>query len=356
MRAAVIGVGSMGYNHARVYAELEEVDLVAVADLDAFRAKHVGCRFGIPAYDDYVTMLEREKPDVASVVVPTREHLEVARAAIERGIHVLVEKPIASTLAEGQEMIRLAEEHGVTLTVGHIERFNPAIIELKRRLDDGQLGRVFKIHARRLGPFPPRIRDVGVVIDLATHDLDVMRCLVGSPVRRIYAEAERRIHTDHEDLFLGLLKFASGTLGILDINWLTPTKIRELLVTGERGMFVANYLTQELCFYTNNHAKGNWSPMDTLCGVSEGDMTKYRIDRREPLREELEAFVVAVMQAQPPQVTGWEGLQALALAHKMIDSSQTNQAIHIREGEDSHAGMRSRVREDRIAVGGALRV
>jgi UDP-N-acetylglucosamine 3-dehydrogenase len=268
----------------------------------------------------------------------------------------LVEKPIASTLAEGQEMIRLAEEHGVTLTVGHIERFNPAIIELKRRLDDGQLGRVFKIHARRLGPFPPRIRDVGVVIDLATHDLDVMRCLVGSPVRRIYAEAERRIHTDHEDLFLGLLKFASGTLGILDINWLTPTKIRELLVTGERGMFVANYLTQELCFYTNNHAKGNWSPMDTLCGVSEGDMTKYRIDRREPLREELEAFVVAVMQAQPPQVTGWEGLQALALAHKMIDSSQTNQAIHIREGEDSHAGMRSRVREDRIAVGGALRV
>jgi UDP-N-acetylglucosamine 3-dehydrogenase len=356
MRAVVIGVGSMGCNHARVYTELEDVELGAVADLDPFQAQHVGYRFGVPAYGDFVAMLEREKPDIASIVVPTREHFKVARAAIERGVHVLVEKPIASTLAEGWEMIRLAEEHSVTLTVGHIERFNPAIIELKRRLDDGQLGRVFKIHARRLGPFPPRIRDVGVVIDLATHDLDVMCCLVGAPAQRIYAEAERRIHTEHEDLFLGILKFVGGTLGILDINWLTPTKIRELLVTGERGMFVANYLTQELCFYTNNHANENWSPMDTLCGVSEGDMIKYQIGKREPLKEELQAFVTAARRRQPPQVTGRDGLKALALAHKMIDSSQSNQAIYIREGEHSYAGMRSRVRQDRVAVGSALRV
>jgi UDP-N-acetylglucosamine 3-dehydrogenase len=356
MRAVVIGVGSMGRNHARVYAELEEVKLVAVADLDHPRAEQVASHFGARAYGNHVAMLETERPDLASVVVPTRQHFKVARDAIQRGVHVLVEKPIALTVAEGQEMIRLAEQYGVMLSVGHIERFNPAIIELKRRLDEGQLERVFEIHARRLGPFPPRIRDVGVIIDLATHDLDVMRCLVNTPVERIYAETEHRIHTEHEDLLMGLLKFADGTLGILDINWLTPTKIRELIVTGERGMFVANYLTQELCFYENYQAQAGWSPMDTLCGVSEGDMIKYRIDRREPLKEELGAFVMAVAQARSPRVTGWDGLQVLALAQKVIESSRAHQIVWLVEGGEYDAGERHRIRQDRIAVSSAVRV
>jgi UDP-N-acetylglucosamine 3-dehydrogenase len=351
MRAVVVGVGSMGRNHARVYAELDEAQLVAVTDLDRSLARRVASYFGVRTYSDPVAMLEQEKPDLASVVVPTREHLKVARAAIERGVNVLVEKPIASTLAEGQEMIHLAEQYGVKLSVGHIERFNPAIIELKRRLDDGQLGRVFKIHARRLGPFPPRVRDVGVVIDLATHDLDVMCCLVSTPAERIYAETERRIHTEHEDLLLGLVKFAGGTLGVLDINWLTPTKIRELIVTGERGMFVANYLTQELYFYKNNYAEANWSSMDTLCGVSEGDMIKFRIERREPLKEELRAFVTAVAGTQSLRVTGWDGLQALALAQKIIESSQAHQTVWVTQGGDSHASMRRGIGQDWIAVG-----
>jgi UDP-N-acetylglucosamine 3-dehydrogenase len=356
MRAVVIGVGSMGRNHARVYAELEEVRLVAVADLDRSRAEQVASHSGARAYGDHVAMLEKERPDLVSVVVPTRAHFAVARDAIQRGVHVLVEKPITLTLAEGQEMIRLAEQCGVTLSVGHVERFNPAIIELKRRLDEGQLERVFAIHARRLGPFPPRIRDVGVVIDLATHDLDVMRCLVNTPVERIYAETEHRIHTEHEDLLLGLLKFADGTLGILDINWLTPTKIRELIITGERGMFVANYLTQELFFYENYQTQGGWSPMDTLCGVSEGDMIKYRVDRREPLKEELGAFVIAVAQARSPRVTGWDGLQALTLAQKVIESSRAHQTIWLMEGGEYHASERHRIGQDRIAAGSAVRV
>jgi UDP-N-acetylglucosamine 3-dehydrogenase len=229
------------------------------------------------------------------------------------------------------------------------------IIELRRRLENGELGRVFKICARRLGPFPPRIRDVGVVIDLATHDLDVMCCLVGAPVERIYAETERRIHTEHEDLLLGLLKFRGGTLGILDINWLTPTKVRELVVTGERGMFVANYLTQELYFYRNHHAEINWNPVDAVCGVSEGDMIKYRVDRREPLKEELRSFVTAVAQSGAPAVTGWDGLQALALAHKLIESSGLRQPVCWTEGDDWHASMCGGIRQDRVALGRAVR-
>lgn len=356
MRAVVIGVGSMGRNHARVYAELEETQLVAVADIDRARADRVASYFGVRAYGDPTAMLEKEEPDLASVVVPTREHLRIARTAMERGVNVLVEKPIASTLAEGQEMIRLSEKHGVQLSIGHVERFNPAIIELKRRLDNGELGRIFEIHARRLGPFPPRIRDVGVVIDLATHDLDVMCYLISAAVERMYAETARRIHTEHEDLLLGLLKFTDGTLGVLDINWLTPTKIRELIVTGERGMFVANYLSQDLYFYRNNNATTNWSAVDTLCGVSEGDMIKFWIDRREPLKEEVRAFAMAVAQAQLPRVTGWDGLQALALAEKLIESSRARKTVWLTQGSDSHAGVCGGTRQDRAAAGSPLRL
>lgn len=355
MKAAVIGVGAMGRNHARVYAELESVDLVAVADVNHSVAERVASYFGVCAYSNYVAMLEKEKPDLVSVVVPTREHFKVASTAIERGVNVLVEKPIASTLAEGEEMIRMAQEHGVRLSVGHIERFNPAVIELRRRLEAGQLGRLFEIHARRLGPFPPRIRDVGVVVDLATHDLDVMCCLIDAPAARLYAETERRIHTAHEDLLMGLIKFGDGTLGILDINWLTPTKIRELIVTGECGMFVANYLSQELSFYENHYTAANWSPMDTLCGVSEGNMIKFRVERREPLKEELRAFVRAVAKEELPRVTGQDGLQALALAKKLIESSRTRQSILLENGGLHESNGRG-VRQDRAAVSSAVRL
>ena len=187
-------------------------------------------------------MFAEEELDLVSIVAPTSLHLPVTLAALRAGANVLVEKPIASTREEATTMIEAAADAGRMLTVGHIERFNPAIRELRRRLDAGELGRIFQISATRLGPFPARIRDVGVVVDLAPHDLDVMRYLVGSEPIRIYAEAERRIHTEHEDLFNGIMKFANGVVGILDINWLTATKRRTLTVTGERGFYVADYL------------------------------------------------------------------------------------------------------------------
>ncbi len=330
MRAAVIGVGSMGTNHARVYSELDEVELVAVADSFGDRAEYVAGRMGmgVRAYDCFEQMLDEQRPDLVSVVVPTREHLSVAKAAIERGIHVLVEKPIAANLTEAVEMARLAERHGVILTVGHIERFNPAIIELKRRLEAGELGRIFEIHARRLGPFPPRIQDVGVIVDLATHDLDVIHKLVDSQATRVYAETDRRIHSAHEDTVMGLIKFANGVLAVIDINWLTPTKIRELIVTGERGMFVAGYLTQELRYYQNLHIRDLSSP-GALLGVSEGDMITYHIDRCEPLKAELRSFINSVRTGEPPHVTAVDGMAALALAEALIESSRLQEPIRL---------------------------
>jgi predicted dehydrogenase len=255
-------------------------------------------------------------------------HHSVALAAIDAGCHLLVEKPIASTCAEGEDMISRAAARGVVLSVGHIERFNPAVRELKRRLDSGELGTIFQVHARRLGPFPTRVRDVGVVIDLATHDVDVMRFLLESEVERVYAETARRIHTDHEDLLSGLVKFANGAIGVLDVNWLTPTKIRELSVTGERGMFSVDYLTQNLVFY-QNHSVQAWHPGDELTHVSEGDMVKLRIDRQEVLAAELAAFVAAARGDAPPVVTGSDGLEALRIAEAIVASGQHHREIKV---------------------------
>jgi predicted dehydrogenase len=199
--------------------------------------------------------------------------------------------------------------------------------ELRRRLEGDELGAVFQVHARRLGPFPSRVRDVGVIVDLATHDLDVMRFLLDSDVERVYAETAQRIHTDHEDLLSGLVRFANGAIGVLDVNWLTPTKIRELSVTGERGMFVVNYLTQDLIFHHNDWAQRTWTPGGGQLTVSEGDVIKIRLDRQEPLAAELGAFVAAVRGEGPLVVTGWDGLEALRLAEAIGRSGQEHREL-----------------------------
>jgi len=331
LRAAVIGVGAMGRNHARIYNMLEDVDLVAVADIQPAIAEQVARLYGLASYTDYRAMLAEVRPDLVSVVVPTQLHHPVVLDAIQAGAHVLVEKPIAQTVSQAQEMIAAARSAERVLAVGHVERFNPAIQELKRRLVAGELGRLFQVRARRVGPFPARISDVGVVIDLATHDVDVMRYLVNSRVVRVYAETARRVHSAHEDLLAGLLRFENGAVGLLDINWLTPTKIRELAVTGERGMFVINYLTQDLYFFENEYVASQWRNLEVLRGVGEGNMTRLKIQRREPLYAELEAFVTAVARGTPPVVTGEDGLAALHLAQQLVLSSQCGEVVGVEQ-------------------------
>jgi UDP-N-acetylglucosamine 3-dehydrogenase len=320
----------MGRNHARVYGEIPTAELVAVADSDQESATRIARTNGAKAYVNHVQLLERERPDAISVTVPTNEHFRVTMDALSRGVGVLVEKPIASTVAEAELMIAEAARSGSVLAVGHIERYNPAIAELKRRLDGGQLGTPYQIHARRLGPFPQRVRDVGVVIDLATHDLDMMRYLIGDEPVQVYAGARREIHTSSEDLLTGLVRFNSGVLGLLEANWLTPTKIRELLITGERGMFRADYLTQDLFFFENGAAPATpWESLRVLRGVNEGAMIRYPILKQEPLRLELDAFLVTVGRGFPQQiVSGRDGLLALRLALALLSSCQSRDVVN----------------------------
>jgi predicted dehydrogenase len=333
---AVIGAGAMGRNHLRVLNDLDDVQLVATADASEETADRAARRFGIKPYGDYRAMLESERPDAVGVAVPTNMHRDTTLAAIEHGAHVLVEKPIAFKVEDGQEMIRAGRDAGLLLSVGHIERYNPAVVELYRRLEAGDLGRVFQIHARRLGPFPPRVRDVGVVIDLATHDVDIMRYLTGSEVTRVYAETARRIHTDHEDLVSGLLRFEDNSIGVLDINWLTPTKVRELMVTGEKGMFLVNYLTQDLYFYENNYVKTDWDAISRITGVSEGDMLRLRIDKVEPLKVELDHFVRAVRGEDVQVVSGEDGLAALRIVRKIVQAGLEGKVMSM-HGEGEYA-------------------
>jgi predicted dehydrogenase len=322
MKVAVVGAGVMGHNHVRVLRDLgERITLVGVADGDPARGVQVSRRFGVPTYLTHTELLERHRPDAVVVAVPTVHHHSVAMDAIAMGCHVLVEKPIAATIAEAKELIDAADRAGVALAVGHIERFNPAIVELKRRLDDGGLGPIFMVHSRRQSPYPGRITDVGVIADLATHEVDMMRHLTGAEVVGTQASISQVLHPTQEDIVFGLLHFDNGVLGILDVNWVTPTKIRDISVTGERGMFTVNYLSQELFFFANaavdvDRRESRWV-LGAEFAIDEGDMIRHHVHKSEPLRDELVHFLDAVRDGTRPLVGGEDGLRALELTDEI---------------------------------------
>ena len=318
----MIGAGSMGFSHARVYAELDDVELVGIADPDPVACRRVANVYRPEVYGDYRELLEREKPDLVSIAVPTRRHAEVACDVMSRGVHVLVEKPLALTIEEGQTIIDAAREFDVKLSVGHIERFNPAIIELKRRLRQEELGRVFQVRARRVSPFPGRIQDVGVILDMASHDIDVIRHLLGSEIDRVFAETARQAHATCEDLLSALLHFSNGVIGVLDVNWLTPAKVRQLAVLGEGGMYLTDYLTQDVYWYKNTAIEDTWETLSVFRGAMEGDMVKVHFPKREPLRAELESFITAVRDDLEPEVNGKDALMAVDLSLTLAESGR----------------------------------
>jgi len=333
VKAAVVGVGAMGQNHAHVLNDMPNAQLVAVVDASSDRGAATGSRFRVPHYPDVATLLANHALDMAVVACPTAYHKTTAIELMSQGVHVLVEKPIAFTVDEGQEMIRVAEERKVLLGVGHIERFNPAVIELKKRLDRGDLGKMFMIHSKRQSPLPRRIVDVGVGMDLATHELDMMRFLTNSSVKHLSAEVSQVTNAKaREDVIFALLRFETGVLGVLDVNWITPTQVREISVSGEKGMFVVNYHTQELTFFENQATieideLRNWgTERDFL--VEAGNMTRFQFVKREPLRLELEAFLEAIQQgALQAPCTGNDGLVALELALETVLSGRASRVV-----------------------------
>ena len=329
LRIGLIGLGSMGRNHLRVLRNLPDVRLAAIADLDGALLEAAATSSGAQAFADPMMLLAEADLDAVVVASPTTCHLPQALAAIERGIAVLVEKPLAATLAEADQIVAAASAAGAPpVQVGHIERFNPAILELGRLLEAGWLTSVFAISSRRSGPFPARIRDVGVTVDLATHDVDILCAIARERPTRVSAETARRIHADHEDLLFGLMSFPSGTVAMLDVDWLTPAKRRQLTVLGEEGMFELDYLTQRLTFArAPDTAKprliGGYAP------TFESDTVELHVATGEPLVAELTAFVRVVRDGGVPLVDAAGGRWAVGLADALLTAARERRTVDL---------------------------
>ena len=324
----MVGLGIMGSHHLRVLLALEGVEVAAVVDPDpARRAAAQRSWPGLRAFERLEEALAIDGLDFAAVVVPVDQLPACAREVLAAGVHVLVEKPTAPSEQDALAMIEDAEARGLILGVGHVERFNPAVIALKAKLDEGLIGRIYQMHARRLSPFPDRDSIRGVALDLATHDIDVMRYLTGAEVLRVFAETSQRHLEGAEDLVCATLRFENDANGLLEVNWLTPTKVRELTVTGERGMYHVDYLTQNLYFYEHPVQPTEWDALAGMRGPGEGDMVRYALPRREPLRVEWEAFLDAVRHGRPAPVSGHDGLAALSVARAIQEAGRTHQVL-----------------------------
>ena len=310
LRAGVIGVGAMGRNHARLYSELSNVQLVGVADSTESLAASVARNYGCKAFLDYHGLLN-ENLDIVSVVVPTTLHKKVALDAIKKGTNVLVEKPIADTSENADQITRAARKSKVKLMVGHVERFNPAVMKLKELIDDGLLGEVVSISAKRVGPYNPRIRDVGIILDLGTHDIDIMSYLYGETIEAVYASAGTVVHS-HEDHAIITLSFRSGSSGVIDTNWLTPHKVRNITVIGSRGIAEVDCIQQTLRIFDQEWVRD------------------AKIEKAEPLKLELAHFIDCVRHDKRPLASGEEGKHALEVALAAVESARTRKACRIR--------------------------
>ncbi len=325
LRIGLAGLGSMGRNHLRVISGHPDTTLSAVADPDPEALAAAVAQTGAAGYADALEMAAAADVDAVVIAAPTTAHPDLAHLVIERGIPVLVEKPLAATPEEAVAIVAAGRARGVPVQVGHVERYNPAVLELGRLLRDRWLTTVYAIVSRRAGPFPARIRDVGVTVDLATHDADMLSWIAGERPARVYAELAQRIHASHEDLLFGLLHFPSGATGMLDVNWLTPAKRRQLVVIGEEGMFELDYLTQRLTFTKSDLAHpeliGGYAP------TFAGDVAEMPVETHEPLKAQLDAFVHAVRTGERPYVDGEDGAWAVMIATSLLQAAAEGRPI-----------------------------
>ncbi|WP_122260758.1 Gfo/Idh/MocA family protein [Ornithinimicrobium cerasi] len=323
VRMGLIGLGSMGRHHARVIRSVEGMELVAVADPVGDRHGVAG---GLEVLPDVASLIGAGL-DAAMVAVPTYLHEEVALALCEAGVHTMVEKPIAATVASGQRVADAFAAAGLVGAVGYVERCNPALLEMRRLIGAGELGEIYQITTSRQGPFPARIADVGVVKDLATHDIDLTAWLAGSTYERVAGEVTHRSGRQHEDMVVVTGQLASGIIVSHTVNWLSPVKIRETVATGEKGALIANTLTGDLTLVKNGDVTTEWDRVSAFRGVSEGDSTRFALARREPLLVEQEGFRDALWGRPSETVSMTEGVNTLRVVEAVLESAATGRTV-----------------------------
>jgi UDP-N-acetylglucosamine 3-dehydrogenase len=304
LRVGVVGIGVMGSNHARVFADMPGVRLAGVVDPDRKQREFVSGALGCAAYPDIEGLLA-DGVDALTIAAPTHLHRDLAIASIERGVHVMVEKPIAPSVEEGNAIIAAARRAGVTLMVGHVERFNPAVEAIKDAIRHED---ILSIAITRVGPFPPRMSNVGVVIDLAVHDIDLIRWFTDSEITEVQPQLSSAI-AEREDIALLQFRTASGVLAHINTNWITPFKARNVTVATRNKYVMGDLLTRQVTECFGFQPDGSYS------------MRHLSVGHAEPLRSELQAFISAVHTGKKPAVTGEEGVAGLEIAIRCLQNT-----------------------------------
>jgi len=309
---AVVGTGFWGRNQARVYRELEETELLAVCDINAERAEAVAKQFGARPYTNLGRLLKREDIKAVSICTWSTSLAKEALKALRAGKHVLVEKPMATNVKQAEKLLETAEQQDLHLTVGFLMRFIPGVQHIKKAIKNKRIGDLVCATAKRVSQWPERMGDVGVVKDIAIHDIDIMRHLFDEDPLAVYAKIGRMKHRKFEDYAQIMLTFEGGRSAFIESNWLTPYKTRILVVTGSEAIMKLDYITQEL---TIENAKETVQP---------------RIAWREPLKLELQHFANCVLKKEKPLITGIDGLKALRIAESALKSSATGRVIKLK--------------------------
>jgi UDP-N-acetylglucosamine 3-dehydrogenase len=305
IRVGVIGVGSMGKNHVRIYSELRETELVGIADNMAPDLEDLAQRYETRGYTDYKELLS-EGLDAVSIAVPTTMHNKVACDVLSKKVSVLLEKPIADTVENANRIIKASEENGCKLMIGHVERFNPIVPVIKRGLQNEE---VIMVEIKRVGPLPPRIKDVGVMVDLGVHDIDLIRHLTGSEFENIYPLISSNI-TEKEDTAIVTFRMKNKTLALLTTDWLTPFKVREIMVSTKKKFIKGDFISQKVTEYSKYSADGSYM------------VRNLAVPAGEPLRLELASFIRSVREDLDTEVTGYDGLEALKVALNCLELSK----------------------------------
>jgi len=310
---AVIGTGFWGKNHARVYKELENTNLIAICDVDPERAKTIANQYGVKAYTDSAIMLKDPEIQAISVCTWSIKLAEEALKGLNAGKHVLVEKPMATDTKQAQMLLDTAKANDLQLSVGFLMRFIPGLQQIRQAVETKKIGELVSATARRVTQWPERIGDVGVVKDTAIHDIDVMRFISGENPVSVYAKMGSMRHRQFEDYAQLMLTFESGKTAFIESNWLTPYKIRSLMVTGSEAIMRLDYNSQELWI---ENAKESLQP---------------RIPFAEPLKAELKHFAESITENKKPMITGEDGYKALEIALAAMESSAKNTVVKLKK-------------------------
>lgn len=315
LRAGLVGLGMMGQHHMRLLSQLEGVDFVGVHDVALADRASVN---GHPVFPTLERLIEA-RIDYCVVAAPTAFHLELGIALAAAGVHALIEKPVAPTHQEATRLVEAFDRAGLVGGVGHIERFNPALRAMRQKIEEGLLGEIYQISTRRQGPFPARIADVGVVKDLATHDIDLTAWVAQSRYRDVAARTTHKSGREHEDMVVAVGTLENGTIVNHLVNWLSPFKERNTTVIGDKGALVADTLTADLTYYENGTFRNEWDSVQSFRGVAEGDVTRFALSKVEPLLTEHIEFRNAVSSGDQSRiVTLRDGLAAVQVADQLL--------------------------------------